>query len=94
MAKTFPGLGYKARRMVPFGLGLFATARRHKNWLRSASGRLSQFFREACLNRAKKMKGLEPHPWSVAQHTDQSLMLEWGVCMCVGGEDPFGMCPR
>jgi hypothetical protein len=26
--------------------------------------------------------GLEPHPWSVAQSTGLSLMLEWG-CECV-----------
>jgi len=55
MAKTFPGLWWEARRLVP--LSLFATARRHWTWLRGAIERLCQFSREARLHRAKKNEG-------------------------------------
>ena len=46
-----------------------------------ASERHCQFSREARLHRAKKMKGLAPHPWAVTQPTGQSLNLNecvWG----------------
>ncbi len=71
-------------------LSLIATARRHETWLRSASEQLIQFFREARLHWAKKMKGLAPHPWAEAQPTGQSLKLGGGMrggygCVCGGG---------
>ena len=70
--------------MVP--LSLFATARRHWTWLRGASERLCQFSREARLHRAKKMKGLAPHPGLITQPTGQSTLVTQMDAYVCGGE--------
>ena len=76
--------------MVP--LSLFATARRHWTWLRSASERPSHFVSDLASSLGSpvctgpnKMKGLAPHPWTGSAHWPVT-QARVGVRMRVRGE--------